>query len=728
MPTTYSNAERVDAIPLQVVTVGGIESPELFCERVIEDASGHTAFFPAPVLEFASDMSWYHQNLIVVYAWNEGDGRNVPIFRGYLDRHLKTLENGQVRMVARSTLGRLRMRPAGFKSAYGYDSGGVQTFATADETPFPGVVPEVLYQREARLWQPYEFLQWFYSNLDAWWRSQFGFYWDPQIPPLEFRTVNVYRWLSNETTGVPELTETETLESPIGNQVFRGVHLGDIIDYVATLVPGIQVYEWFTDDLTVIGYTYPQKNGAITATLGYGGYDFRDIGANVRELKLEVSNTDVASRVVGIGANAANTITLMSEQVNGDGALIGLIPDWPIFDPAQTVPTDIPANYKGIQGACAFDYSTGEYNDVALFEQTVLAVMDNPAIGDKNEPDYVFGYEKVGRRWRLPNWFQRATIEEGQSVFIDPRTGENVSFQVHVEMACKSGAEDGDDPSAAWFYEWCLYPGNIEVDWKNKSFTLDEVPRTNFIKLDAGTGRYTIDTERGFKLARVALTFTYSSPLYALYADTYLASGEVVSSDRITAIESGQGFIIPRPDFGYSQLSNNNMPMLMAYRERLETSDPLTMVAQGGKFRQEPLDESVPVTYQHLIVFAFDEKASILAYTYDEEELQGPRIPQLPILTEAKPMRDDSQKLWQVVNDLYSLRGNRPRSFEVGLPMFLPQIRRGMMARLDNLDNFEPDQDVIDSIVHDLGTGMTSFVTTNQPSEATMRSFLNVPT
>ena len=74
------------------------------------------------------------------------------------------------------------------------------------------------------------------------------------------------------------------------------------------------------------------------------------------------------------------------------------------------------------------------------------------------------------------------------------------------------------------------------------------------------------------KLARVAITFTFLHPQYTMLADTYLSGGELVDDTRRNAIDSGVALVYERPDFGYLQMTNIDMPLSVNYREKIPTT------------------------------------------------------------------------------------------------------------------------------------------------------------
>jgi hypothetical protein len=415
----------------------------------------------------------------------------------------------------------------------------------------------------------------------------------------------------------------------------------------------------------------------------------------------------------------------MSETAEADNTLYGLIPDWPVFD---TRFPDYEEN-KGVQGASAYDYTLGiamtdpslPYGILSKKHQPLLDVLDSPDKGKPGEAAFVDGWAGVGRKWRLPNHFHYAEIEQDLDYFSDPHadpaSGATIAYQVFYEKAYPMVPFEG---GPSWAYVWVQYEGKVDIDFERKTFTLEDVPITQFLVED--TGKYIPKVGAPPKLARIALVFTYSHVNWTMYADTYLQAGEQIEAGRKTAILTGDPKVIERPDMRYMQVTNINFPLTQYYAEKIPESDA-DIAKYKGMVYQEALPEPVHRTYSDFLCFAqIQTEDGPQSGVIRNVPLQAAHIGGGGTLTEPIILRDDSPKLWDSMKRYYYGQGRRPRVFTGVVPVASKGIRRGQLVMLKNIANFVSDMDLIDTVEHDFVSSRTTFVTSNQPGLAEVQT------
>ncbi len=610
----------------------------------------------------------------------------------------------------------LRTVSTSLKSAYRYDDGATRTFASDHTAEFLDHHPYIKYKREFQDWTPHDILRWFITNtMDAWWQTKVEFFIDPQALLLVPRDVVVYKWIYDEGSQLPVLTATTTKRSAIGDQVFRLTTWGQLIDFIAQIMPGVHVYENIAAEKNEIYFTTPARCGFLDVRVGLGN-DFRDDGADITDLTNDTDNTETINRVAVYGQPAECTVTVMSE-IDGDipYSQLGLVPDWPLFD-VKTL--EYETDPEEFIGCSAFDYETNEYSQTVTTLQTISKVLENPLICQPGEADYIEGYEYVGRRWRLPNWFEKANIARGGDLLVNASTGDMVNHQLFVEVAVARETDDAEAP-VDYQYEWRRWEGGLDFDWKNKRITLEECPTTEYLVLREAplitAGCNTPEHSLGRKLCRIALTFTYSIGNFVPYADTFIEDGLIIDESRLTGLATGNALVFERNDLGYAQVTNLNMPLYMQYRE-LAPSTPELFKTKGGAFYQEAAEETAEVFHDEIVISTKDQNGEVIHIhtgplakrKYTGEVFEEPSV-----------LRDDTAQLHKVAKDMLEIRGKRARKFGLSLGLFTKAVMRGLICRIGNLNsNYSPDLDAVDTVLHNLRTGMTSFTTTNQPGSS----------
>ncbi len=512
----------------------------------------------------------------------------------------------------------------------------------------------------------------------------------------------------------------------MGDRIFRAADWGRIIQWIQEIAPGAQVYEVYDDVATQIWFAYPSSNieRIRQGGLASDNVNWAEQGATIEELDVAVTALEQVNRVVVTGGDASFVVAVASESIGGDTSHVGLIPNWPLLATDKIIKGAV--NYGSdiqVQGIGPFDYTTGEYQNVSLFYQPLFAALEDPDVTHEESPTYKQGFNKVGREWRLPNWFINKTLEHDNDIFQDDLKGKTVEYQLFIEKASAQCDSDGK-LDGTWSYAWFnMPPSTFHVDPKKQTLLLADVPATRFIRPEDGT----LDmTESGKKICRIALVFTYSDPDYALYADTFI-DNEGIEPDLQNAIATGTALHIERPDLRYGQVTNINMPIIGEYNEvppPMTVSDLIKLEACGGMFTQVKAESPFDLTYREFMVAARDEaQEQTIVYTgLDGSDL---REPTRALITEPKVIQDDSKTVWRIANDVYNLYARRPRAFHILYPAFDRRFKRGVMVALDNMDeDYFFDGDCIEAITYDFVTARTRIVTTNQPgheeSQATL--------
>jgi hypothetical protein len=713
MPIIYMDPMKAEQVPSQRVFVGTAFDPTLVCQTVQVTNQATTAQFRAPTLRFDTDKLNYYKSEVTVYA-DEFDGQGgYPVFRGVMDGGKSKLRGEFVTFPGRSLLSYLRSRSTCLRNGLrlpadlGVAQNTTRTFAGPFKESFLEYDPYVVFKRQYTEWQPWDILSWYVENrLEPWFADRIKFYFDPDLSKLATRRVSLARWVVDDS-GEPVLEVQEIAKSPIGDQVFRLVTWGHVLDFVAQLIPGVQMFEQFTDAGAECWFMYPWRGGIVPVTIGKEGIDCRTAGATVNELENDVSNADLINRLVVVGLPASCTVTLLSETLDEEDASqnLGLVPDWPVYD----LDADDLGEEKPLVGF-GFDYEANDYLHSTVVPQAITKMLaaNNPEIGIPGNPDFVPGLEWVGRRWRLPNWFTFANMERGGDMFLDPRTGDVVNFQVFVESIKVTDAGD--------FYDWQRWPYGVEVDWKHKRIVFAEAPFTNYLKLQTTgpkTGLYVTDHSRGPKLCRVALTFTYSIDNFVPYADTYLKTLGVIDPSMLTAITPGQPLLFQRIDLGFSQITNIGMPLFRHYSETIPLSREDATANENQVFQTKLEDES-PLEYSDLIVHAEVGLSELTRTFLDVTDTPHTLATDGPF-TEAQVIRDDTPQLHSVAQEMLSYFARRPRRMSCALGHFSKAPARGNSAVFLNLAaGGGTGMDMIDSVSHDLERGQTAFTTNNQ--------------
>lgn len=705
MAIVYLSHSEVPPVPQQVCFVAGNADLGIFAKRITTSKTGTSAIISAPRETFVSSTDHYLRSEIVIYARNAGEDYGNPLFRGYIDARSRNLRDGRVEFMAFSDYHHFRNRSTSIKESLISDDGYFQTFVDAGYNQFLEHNPFVPSAQTFINWTPSQILNYFITyNLEAEFASKITFKFDETNVVQAPYTVPSYRWELNGSNE-PTLVLSVEFKSSLGNQTIMLGSWGALIDYIASMMPGVQVYEIFTSSGTELWFAPPFRNGHIVGTAGLGGFNWSDVGANISELQQDNDNRETANRFIGTGAPGVFTVTIASNSVDAEEGLTGLVPAWELFDTEAAVEL-VPL---GVEGLANYVYSDSAYDITTTTKQKVVQVYQNSNIRDPEEAAYRDGYEFVGCKWRLPNWFAFCNIERGADMFSDPQNGSRVNVQVFVEKAVLGS-------NGNYAYEWMAYNGNVVFDWEKKTFTLDELPWTYVIHENTTTGKFEPWVEgntilNGSKLARVAITFTYNTRHYIPYADTYLEAGGFIDPLRLTSVASGNPAVFERMDIKYHQISNIGKPLWIDFRERyLLTPEE---IETHGSWSYQESGERIGVTYNWFIVEAYKSGYSKLQANVTPESFVrgGYGSP----LIDPVVLRDDTQRLHRIVWDMYSWRGKIARTFSLQFGWLVKAARRGMMLYMNNLNIDGNDWDAISSVVHDLEFGKTTIVTTNQP-------------
>lgn len=745
MPLVYFSSNRMENVPEQAVYLGSTLDPGMVCTQVITDLRGSTAYFVLPRLAFDSNKVSYYTGKVTVYARTDGTGWGAPIFVGYIDQAQSNLRDERVEMIARSPLAYLRDRPINVKTAYNLTSAAA-TFSLGTTHHLPSINPYKVRDHEVQVRQMSGLMAYLYGTLDSFWQGITTFWVDGLVPAITAESVSVSRFQFNTTTAKPEFATTTREVSPLSDIIFRSSSTaGQILDYLVQLTPGLQVFELFTAaETSQIWIAYPQSMGSVVATAGRGNVDWRDVGGDVTELSVSVENSQLVNRVVGFGAPASCVVTVLSEMQDGAGMHVGLLPDWPLYvTGGATFGTAEP-----VPGIGTFDYSANTYNVSSVMPQRLSDVLLNPAVAIPGEPEYKPGYERVGRCWRLPNWFAYAEIERKGDLFIDPRTGAGIAIQVFAEVAVPV-SQNPVPPTLPQYkdnygYKWvqCF---DFQFDPETRTLTFPKPIVTFYIATIGGiplqpakwtTAGLAHATTAGarYKLARIAITFTYSHQNWTLCSDTYLDNSSVISSSQATAILSGQPFVFERLDLRYTQATNANLELVQKYKEIFPTTST-DAFAKGNYIYQEPMDTETLVTYPDFIVAAHADVTTAGTAENLEDEKTTKVLAYVPVATnQYEPLgrlsapvvlRNDIAKLRKVVQQVYGVKSKRPRKFQVAMNQLAKGVFRGMQLGFQNLANLSTrSDDSVDSVTHDLVRGETIIQTTNTPSDNTVASII----
>ncbi len=720
MVNVYFDPDKVNRPPEVQIYVDNQLWQGVVVEDISKNGMGHTATLTIPRYFFDTDLSKILNKEIVIYARNKGGGYGFPMFRGWADTPITNLKTESVKILCRSTLNYLRGRSVNFKSLFNLlVPGTYRTFATGPEQHFEDVNPYVT-ERTPVLYQAADFLDYMYQLQESWMKTKWNYFIDPAIRRFELRDQTVFRFEIDGATSLPALVSQTIQVSPIGTQVFRFATWGQILDYLNDLMPGSMLIETFDAYTTWLSFVYPQTMGTQSIVVGTEYRDWKEIGATVTDITNEVFGADATNRVGAFGAPATNVICLMTEVQDDNLNEIGLLPDYTLYEPDSAPIPLIDIQYaRGTPGVGAYNYTTKTYSHHLDLAQPIYKVLENPNIGKPGEAEYIQGYEHVGRRWRLPNWLAFAEMERtGEGMFVDPRSGSIVSFQVLVEMATEQVSIFDNDLSPptppVYLYEWRLYTGGVQLDPRDRTLTLSEIPRTAFINANY-TLLENVDGSYPQKLARIALVVAVGNPNFVMYADSYLAANGVIEPSRANGIQTGTGPVFERPDMKYIQLTNLLMPFAQKYREVVPTT-AVHVTDKKGKIWQEELETLKPTYYTDFIVGATLGLTEAVS-AYIGTGLSGPRRDGLAKLTEPRILRDDTATLWQLVLEQIQNRGKKPRALNIDLHIFANGIERGQQIDLKNVD-IEPDMDMVDSVTWNLRTGHTTITTTNQPASA----------
>lgn len=696
MPIVNLDAQAVETMPEVKVYASGTLSGTIICEEISIGRDGATARFRLDGSAGAD-----YNVLPIVQSELVVKIDDVVRFAGWVDQPQSALRGERVVLLARSPLSWLRERSVNVRSAITGDAavGIEQRLMQWDEK-----------RDVANILQPSQVVEYFASlSLDAFWAARINFVFDPLIPPTAAVPQTLTRVEYDATTNAPKLAEYVKQVSPWGDQIFRMATWGQVLDYLCELVPGVQVFEEFgTSTATAtasIVLSYAGRAGSMIARAGLYGYDWRTIGANVRELDVVTGGGDTANRAIGYGAPVACTITLMSESYNDDEVeLLGLVPDWPVFD----LSNDTPVTPAEMVGCCAYDYDLGVYVLASPWTQTLPAIIASAPAGTTGPPEDKPGLEFVGRRWRLPNWLAGAAIAN-KDFFIDSASGNGIGYQVFVEKPVRY------DSSGNYRYAWMLEP-DADFDPATLTLTLKNLEWSFGLKV---SGELTVLDESIRKLCRVALTLTVEHPSKTLCVDSYLDAGSVITPAYATAITTGIPFVFQRDDLKQHQLSNIDYPFVRSVRERVIQS-PVVAAGTGSCISREPMDTPDGITYDRFIMYAARGGADeILAYVDDTVPSDWHWIEDEKFAA-ARMVRDDYPTLATVVRNMLYTRCRRPRAFDVTFTHYYGDMRRGMALGIENLDNMAYDRDIVDTVRHDLTDGTTRITTTNMPSGSTV--------
>jgi hypothetical protein len=264
------------------------------------------------------------------------------------------------------------------------------------------------------------------------------------------------------------------------------------------------------------------------------------------------------------------------------------------------------------------------------------------------------------------------------------------------------------------YYDWQLYTLPYQLDWQNKRLILAECPLTDYIKAkESDPSKFEIDHDRGKKLCRVALTFTYSIQNFVPYADTYIQNSGVIDADKLTGIATGQALMFERHDLGFSQLTNINMPLGVQYIERVPITQDVA-IQYDNKVGQEVLDEQVPIDYDELIISASVGSGENIVRTFIDNSDNTHTIRTDSPFDAPKIIRDDTAQLHAVAFQMLSMLNRRARKFKCALAAFSKAVQRGMSVQFLNINGGGTGSDWVESVEHDLEAGQTFVTTTNQ--------------
>lgn len=725
MPSIAVNPYTPKLTPNVLTYIGATPDRGIVCQEVNISPLGSMAEFDAPVMFADQNKMHLYTQPITVYAADGSEGMGAPIFRGYVDTATVELRGERVSFTARSVWYFLRDMKMSTPQFYSHSTPEGLTTQSSPIRYFLSDNPYTYDAHETYVWQPGQIAASLQGFMDSFWQSQVAIRVDPSIPQVLPVEKTFYRVGYNGSLGYPVLSPQTRYESPFPDIIFRSdTTFGQALDMCVEMAPGTQVFEVFTSTGTDIWLAYPQSFGAIIGTAGSRNNDWRDSGANIIDLDIVTSNGVTANRITARASAASCMVTLMSET-GADGpdgyAVSGLVPDWPLFEDGPTVSPGPGPLLMEMHGVSAFNYATGFYELGSSKPQTIRRILDNPYVGVPGSPDYIQGYEDVGRRYRLPNWFEFADIERKNNVLVDARTGENVDVQVFAEIAATTGntVESEDEPR--YYYMWVPVKDFV-FDQDSKSVTLGYPILTNFI--DPAT--FQPIPERGKKLARIALTFTYSHPSYTLAVDSYIDAGGQLPPTLLTAIPTGQIFDFECTELGYTQISNIGMPLISNYAEVV----PWSVSDSRKKITPQPRNQPAAITYNEFLLSATTDDGpntynatAILPYVPQGGVRVMPNPELLAPLVAPMVLRDDSDRLRLKCRQQQYLKGRRARRVTCRFNQLVKYARRGMTLGVQNvqyMDSFAGD--IIDSVTHDLIRGETTIYTNNQPADETVRS------
>lgn len=724
MPDIFIS-DRIAEVPAQMVFVGNNHDPNFVCERITITSRGANATFRAPRLFFDSDKTEYIRQTITVYASSGNESMGEPLFIGWIETSASQLRGETVYMTAQSPLAVLYDRNVNVRSFYNNNNGVVGT--TLGTTHFFLKDNPYLDGDQPTIWQVSDILNYFYNTLDAYWKSLVVFQADNQIPPIALQQISTSRYIYDSDLQQPVLINEIKFINPFNDQIFRTqTTYGNVFEYLQQLAPGTQVFEVFTTSGAYIYLAYPTSFGYMVGTVGLPNRDWRDIGADVLDLSVETNVGETINRVIGYGDDAACTITLMSETIDAEESLDGLIPDWPII-------IDSPeSSMKPLVGVGAFDYDAGEYIFTTQYTQPILQVLKNTNHASPGQPDFIPGYQHVGKKWRLPNWFEFAEIERRGDIFINTKDGQSIGVQCFAVGVLDQKVQVGESAVIAHLYAWYQIPdGNFSFNMSDKTLSLGSFYKHKIIDPEDAT-KYLLDPATNKpkeKPARIALTFTYKHQNHKLMSDTLIDSAGILPEITSTGIATGKPYVFERTDIGYSQITNIGLSLTKRYNE-IPPQFLSDVFINGGKVFQEPIETPIPKFYNKLIIAAVDPKSkrsdnnnAVIVYDEPTEqfvyEANEPPL-ELPII-----IRDDTPKLREVTRKIYYMKSLIPRSFMCTFCNLVKYARRGMTLGLQNVNTVKGlAGDVIDTVDHDLIKGETSVRTTNQPGSDKFNSLI----
>lgn len=703
MPSITPGSYTVPLIPRAYVTFGAQPDLSLVCTNISITAKGATATIEAPLMFADTPASAYYMSPVTIYV----DDYPTPVFRGFFDTSIRHLRAESVTFTARSVWSFLQDIKLFTPHDYNLIAGGLTTQAN----PLLYILADNPYthDNEARVWQPAEIVNALQARLDGFWQAHAMLMTDPNIPQVLPIEQTVYSIGYDALTEKPTFTSGVRNIAPYPEIVLReSTTIGEAMDMVCELVPGTQVFELFTNEGTQVYVAYPQSFGGLIGTAGVPGMDWRDMGGNIVDLDIEAASGSSTNRVIARGAQASCVVTLMSETgVEGDEGvqLTGLIPDWDLYTESTSV------EVKGLQGVSLYKYNDDcEYEVNGIHKQTIHVVMDNPYTGKPGQPEYVSGYENVGRRYRLPNWFEFAEIENNGNVLVDKATGRSVKVQAFYEAAVYQGETEGPPPVG--FYKYCWFETKDFVfNQREKTITFGNVYITDFLG-KVGSDLWQVRSDLGPKLCRVAVTLTYSHPAYSMVVDSYLDAGMELPQFQGTAIETGNAYTFSDDSLGWTQASNINMPFITSYGERY--------VSGEKRIKPFPLAAPASVVYPELILAAHTEDApdtqsSANVMTYLTETFGQHNPGNQPAFTVPFVLRDDSARLRSKCYQVLYQKLRKARTINATFRMLLPYARRGMTFVANNFNGLDqPAGDIINQVSHDFVTGATTVRTTNQ--------------